>query len=572
MFITINATDGSEGLRPAPDALAAPSLSITTASPGESLDALQRNAADAVLLHLDPAAGNAADFVAIVRGIAPDVPVVLLADNPDAETVGTLLAAGAADCLRAGECQPALVARVLEHAVERRRLEGQLAQSRQTEEHLAYYDSLSGLPNRRLFFDRLDQVLSRANRQEAVAGLMMVDLDGFKHINKVFGLATGDRIITAVGERLNGLVRQSDTVARIGGDEFAIILNTIRRSRDAANVARKILESIAEPVMVDGQEFTLTASIGIALFPEDGGSSESLAKAVDIALFRAKGQGRNNFQFYNLALDALTFERLEMEQHLHRALENHELSLQYQPIVAGKSRQVVALEALLRWKHPDLGEVPPHKFIPVAEESGLIVPIGDWVIRTACEQNKALQKAGYEPVRVWVNLSARQFREKRLPVTIMKALGESELDARYLGLEITESNAMDDVEFTIKWLKIFKDLGVSIAIDDFGTGYSSLGYLKRFPLNTIKIDRSFVHGVPGSRDDIAIVSAITALSRKLDLNVIAEGVETSEQATYLSSIACDAMQGFFFSRPVAFDALSRLLVRRAFPARVAAVS
>lgn len=427
--------------------------------------------------------------------------------------------------------------------------------------HLAHHDTLTGLPNRALLQDRLHQAIAYSARSAHPVWLLFVDLDRFKFVNDSLGHKAGDEMLRAIAGRLQSSVRQTDTVARLGGDEFVLILQEQADGLQGLGAAgvQRIMDAVAQPLTIDGHEFFPTCSMGVAVYPADGDDVETLMTHADIAMYRAKESGRNNFQFYAASMNAQTMERLHMEGELRHALARDEFVLHYQPQVDLRSGRVVGMEALLRWNHPEFGMVPPNNFIHLAEETGLIVPIGDWVLRSACAQNKAWQNAGMPKLRVAVNLSARQFGQLDLVRSITGILRETGLASHYLEIELTESLVMTDVERAIGTLRELKALGVKLSIDDFGTGYSSLSYLKRFPIDVLKIDRSFVRDITLDPDAAAIVASIISLSHNLKLNVIAEGVETPEQLRYLRQHGCDEMQGFYFSKAVPAEAFERML-------------
>ncbi|HUF18677.1 MAG TPA: EAL domain-containing protein, partial [Thermoanaerobaculia bacterium] len=416
-------------------------------------------------------------------------------------------------------------------------------------EHLAYYDPLTGLPNRMLFMDRLEVALAQATRYEQKMAVMFLDIDRFKEINDSLGHTAGDSLLGMVSERVRRCVRQADTVSRFGGDEFAILIQKIEGFEDAAKVAQKVLESVKSPFMVQGREIGISTSIGISIFPEDGKDAESLLRNADTALFRAKDAGRDNYQLYEAGMNARALERLALESRLRKALAGQQLVLFYQPLVDLSTHKVVAFEALLRWNHPDLGLLSPAEFIHQAEVSGLIIPIGAWVIETACRQAKGWQQRA-PGLGVSVNLSARQFQQPDLVRQVAAALESSGLEPRLLELEITETNAMHDAENSIRTLFELKELGVRISMDDFGTGYSSLSYLKRFPIDVLKLDQSFVRDITSSPGDGAIATAVIAMAHSLSLEVVAEGVETRGQLAFLRERLCDRIQGFYFSPPL----------------------
>jgi len=430
----------------------------------------------------------------------------------------------------------------------------------ETIRHLAYHDVLTGLPNRALFEERLGIELAQARRSRQKVAVMCLDLDRFKIVNDTVGHGAGDQLLQEVANEFAQTIREGDTVARVGGDEFSFLLTGIERAEDAAVVAERVLSIIRRPRMIAGQEFRVTTSIGITIFPRDGEDAVSLIRNADTAMYRAKERGRDNFQVFTPAMEATLLEVLALENDLNHALEREELVVHYQPVMDIKSGRIVGGEALLRWQHPERGLVGPDEFIPLAEETGLIVPIGEWVLRQACAQGKAWQDAGLGTLRVTVNLSARQVEHPGLVQLVAEVLKESRLPPQCLHLELTESAVMRHVESVISTLAELRAVGVGISVDDFGTGYSSLGYLKRFPIDTIKIDRSFVRDVTTDQNDAAIVTTVIAMARSLNLRVIAEGVETEGQLGFLRENDCHEFQGFLLSRavsPAEFEALTR---------------
>jgi diguanylate cyclase (GGDEF)-like protein/PAS domain S-box-containing protein len=443
------------------------------------------------------------------------------------------------------------IASIGEDITERRRAEERV-------NYLAYYDSLTDLPNRVLFNDRLSLAMAHAHRNEDLLGLMYLDLDSFKTINDTLGHAVGDQLLKLVAERLSKSMREGDTVARLGGDEFVMLLPQVGSADDLPKVAEKVIEALKPPFTVDGQELHITTSIGISVYPYDGKDIESLLKNAEVALYRAKEQGRDNYQLYTSAMNAKAFERLALENSLRKALEREEFAVYYQPQVDLLTGLVIGMEALIRWNHPDLGLIGPAQFIPLAEETGLITSIGEWVLRTSCKQTKAWQDKGYTNNRISVNLSARQFQQHDLVEMVDRVIQDSGLDPSYLELEITESVVMQDADQAIMILNQFKERGIKVAIDDFGTGYSSLSYLKQFPIDRIKIDRIFIHTIITDSDDMAITAAIIAMSHNLNVAAVAEGVETVEQLDVLTELECDEIQGFVFSRPVPADEAEKL--------------
>jgi diguanylate cyclase (GGDEF)-like protein/PAS domain S-box-containing protein len=440
-----------------------------------------------------------------------------------------------------------------------------LSQNKQAQEklnHLAYHDALTDLPNQVLFKDRLKQAIALSRRNDQVQAVLLLNLDRFKTINDSLGYMAGDRLLQSVAQRLTSCVRESDTVARFGGDEFAILLTQIPRAQDAANVARAIKQSLDQAFLFEDQEIFVSSSIGISLYPHDGRDTAGLLKTAGAALDRAKVRGGNNFQFYTSGGTTRALKQLVLESNLRPGLERSEFVVHYQPQVDVRGFHLVGMEALVRWQHPSLGLLYPSEFVTLAEDSGLIIALGDFVMRTACAQSKAWQDAGLTPLRLSVNFCARQFQQPTFIADVSHILKETNLDPRWLELELTESSIMKDPEEAIEKLHELKLMGISVAIDDFGTGYSSLNYLKRFPIDTLKIDKSFVSDVCKDPHDTAIVRAIIDLGHALDLTVIAEGVETKEQLQYLSALECDALQGFLFSKALTAKAFEELLIEQ----------
>jgi len=440
-----------------------------------------------------------------------------------------------------------------------------LSSNRQTKEklnHLAYHDALTDLPNQVLFKDRLKQAIALSRRSDQMQAVLLLNLDRFKTINDSLGYVSGDRLLQSVAQRLTSCVRESDTVARFGSDEFAILLTQIPRAQDAANAARAIKQSLEQAFIFEDQEIFVSSSIGISLYPQDGRDTGGLLKTAGVALDRAKAQGGNNYQFYTAGGTTRALKQLVLESNLRPGLERSEFFIHYQPQVAIHDFHLVGMEALVRWQHPQLGVLYPSEFITLAEESGMIISLGEWVMRTACAQNKAWQDAGLAPMRLSVNFSARQFQQPTFIADVAQILKDTNLDPRWLELELTESSIMRDPEQAIEKLHELKLMGIKVAVDDFGTGYSSLNYLKRFPIDTLKIDKSFVADVCKDPHDTAIVRAIINLGHALDVTVIAEGVETKEQLQYLSALECDAVQGFLFSKALSVKAFEELLVEQ----------
>ncbi|MFL6247598.1 MAG: EAL domain-containing protein [Thermoanaerobaculia bacterium] len=428
-----------------------------------------------------------------------------------------------------------------------------VSQRKQTEKQLeyrAYYDSLTGLPNRLLFRDRLVNSLSAAKRNRVGVAVMYLDVDHFKLVNDGLGHSFGDRLLADIARRLHGALRASDTISRIGGDEFSVLLPEVISAEAVAGVARKVLESLTKPFRVDGHEIFVTASAGISCYPNDGEDAETLLKCADAAMYRAKELGRNQAQLFTASMNERYVRRLALEQHLHHAIEREQLELWYQPVYDRARRRIVSVEALLRWRDPSRGLIQPTEFISLAEETGMIIPIGEWVIRTACRQLEQWHAQGLETLRMAVNISAVQLQQRDLVDVVRTAIEESHIAPHRLELEITESAAMQNFELTMKVLRELRALGVGVAVDDFGTGQSSLTYLKHFPIDTVKIDKEFLREVTFDETAAAIVSYVINLAHTLQLNVVAEGVETEEQYTFLRHYGCDQMQGYLFSKPL----------------------
>jgi diguanylate cyclase (GGDEF)-like protein len=428
--------------------------------------------------------------------------------------------------------------------------------------HLAYHDSLTSLPNRRKFHEELERCVSYAKRNGGVLGLLFLDIDDFKWFNDLLGHQAGDEILSEVARRLSSVVRPYDTVsrqeathprnalARVGGDEFLILLSDLSDPLDAANVAKRILDEVTPPMRIVGRDVHVKASIGITTHPQDGGDADALIRNADLAMYHVKEQGKNQCGFYTAEMnDALT-ARLEMESALRKAIAGDELMLYYQPQVDAHTREIVATEALIRWRRPELGIVMPGQFIPLAEETGLIVPLGEWVLREACRQNKAWQDAGIATVPVAVNISNRQFADDGLKDKVEQVLEDTGLESGYLDIELTETSIMEAPEKASRMLAELKALGVQISMDDFGTGYSSLSALRRLPIDCLKIDQSFVRDITPEADDAAIVNTIIVMGKSLNLRVLAEGVEEEDEFTFLREHGCDRIQGYLVSQPV----------------------
>lgn len=433
---------------------------------------------------------------------------------------------------------------------ERKLAENALREQQSRLNYMAFHDSLTSLPNRSLFYDRINHGLARARRSNSKVALMLLDIDRFKIVNDSLGHDAGDILLKAIAMRLNEGVRDMDTVARLGGDEFVVVLEGIHDVNDVAFVANKLLANLARPLEISGHDISTTASIGVSIFPDDGLDTDELLRNADIAMYKAKEAGKNNCQFYTKGMNATAVNYLLLENDLRRAIDQNQLTLYYQPQIDLKSGDMTGVEALVRWQHPERGLVSPAHFIPLAEETGLIVPIGEWVLREACRQNKTWLDGGRHVGKVAVNLSPRQFRQKNFPGKVENILKETGLEAKYLELEITESCAMEHASETINQLNQLNQMGTYLAIDDFGTGYSSLAYLQRFPIQKLKIDRSFIHDIHDDANDAAITKTIIGLAHNMQLRVVAEGVENEGQAEWLRSRGCDQAQGFLYAKPM----------------------
>lgn len=535
----------------------------------DALNALGKETFDLVISDINMGDMSGLDLVPHVRSISPDTVVVMISGQHGIETAIQAMRVGAFDYITKPldvRHVEAAVERALQHhqlLVEKRRYEEQLesllVQRTAEVNRLAYYDTLTDLPNRVLFEDRLRQAMAVARRGGQTLGILFVVVDQVKKVNDSLGHEPGDMLLKEMGSRLRCCVSESATVARFGGDEFAVLLTGVRDAAEVGEVIGAISEVLKPSFSLNGHELYATASIGISLYPVDAEDTQSLLQNAGAALYRARKLGGNTYQFFTADMHSLAAKRLALETSLRQAIENEEFTVHYQPRAKSESLRITGVEALVRWRHPQLGLVSPAEFIPLAEDTGLIVPIGEWVLREACRQNKQWQDEGWPPMHVAVNLSARQFQHQDILGMVVRILKETGLPPQYLELELTESSVMGNAEFAIDVLNGLKAMGVRITIDDFGTGFSSLSYLKRLPIDTLKVDRSFVREAPSDPDDAAMVMAIITLAHNLRLNVVAEGVETQEQLQLLRLLRCDEIQGFFFSRPLAADGVSTLL-------------
>ncbi|HXM34636.1 MAG TPA: EAL domain-containing protein [Pyrinomonadaceae bacterium] len=529
----------------------------------EALAVLAAADFDLVLSDINMGGISGLELVPHVHQRAPETVVVMISGQQGIETAIEALHVGAFDYITKPfdvRHVEAAVRRALEQRAllkEKRlyetNLEELVRQRTAQVERLAYYDTLTGLPNRVLFADRLDQALTTAQRNQQMVGTLLVSVDRFKKINDTLGHANGDLLLREVGERLQGCIKKGETVARFEGEEFALLFTQIEATDDLVETGQIIDEALKPSFLLGEHEVYLTASIGISLFPYDGDDGATVLQNAGAALYRAKTQGGNNYQFYTADMNARALKRLAMETSLRRAIENNEFVLYYQPQIDFGSGKIVGAEALIRWQHPDLGLLPPLEFIPLAEDTGLIVAIGEWVMRQACAQAESWRKSGLADFGIAVNVSARQFQQKAFFESVVQVLHETGLSSECLELELTETSIMENNESAVALLADLRKLGVKIAIDDFGTGYSSLSYLKRLPIDILKLDRSFVNGATSDPDDAALVMAIITLAHNLRLKVIAEGVETEEHLRFLRLLRCDGGQGYLFGKPMPAD-------------------
>jgi diguanylate cyclase (GGDEF)-like protein len=541
----------------------------TASSAEEAMRALAAETFDLVISDIDMGGMSGIEFVPKLHSLSPDTVVVMLSGNQDNETALEAMRVGAFDYitkpldLRHVE---AAVQRALHHRSllkEKEQYKEQLEQLLQerTEEvdRLAYYDTITQLPNRTLFEDRLAQAVAIAKSNNQILGVLFISLDQFKKVNDTLGHGPGDSLLREFAERLKSCIDETDTVARFGNDEFALLRTQIEGTKDVIETIGSLSQVLKFSFDLEGHELFATASVGVSLFPLDGDDVQTLLKNAGAALYKAKRSGGANYQFYTADMHELASRRLALETSLRRAIQNEEFLIHYQPIVSVDLLEITGVEALVRWQHPQLGLISPAEFIPLAEDTGLIVPIGEWVLREACTQNRSWQAQGFSPIHVAVNICARQFRDHDLAQTVIRILDETHLAPQHLELELTESSIMHHGELAASVLSRLKGMGVGITIDDFGTGFSSLASLKRLPIEALKIDKSFVRDVTTDPDDAALVMAIITLAHNLRLRVIAEGVESEEQLRFFHLLRCDDIQGYLFSKPLPADELVLLL-------------
>jgi len=512
-------------------------------SVSEALDLVQQQTFQAIILDLHLPEGQSFESIPQFIQYCPEAPILILSGVEDEEQAIRAVKSGAQDYLIKGQTSSSTLCRAIRYAMERHRATQRITQ-------LAHYDHLTGLANRGLFYERLNCAVARCNRNDMAMALMFLDLDHFKAINDTLGHECGDSLLKTVATRIKKCIREIDTGVRLGGDEFAVLLEQIISVEDVAAVAQRILQLLAQPIIVNHHQLQVTGSIGITIYPWDSANPQELLSHADAAMYRAKAQGGNNYQFYTAGMKTAGLDGSTLEVELTRALAKKEFLLHYQPQMNLRTKQITGMEALLRWHHPYQGLIGPNHFIPQAEENGMIIPIGEWVLRAASKQAKYWEKQGFASPHVAVNLSARQIHQGNLPALIQDILTRSHLDPENLQLELTETFLIHETEETLQTLRELKAMGIRLYIDDFGAGYASLRYLKSFPVDGIKLDQSLIQDLPHNTNDAAIVQAVISLGKALGLQVIAEGVETQEQADFLEEHGCDAMQGYWVAPPL----------------------
>jgi len=539
-----------------------PGLTLLLAENGrQGLTLYEQNRPEIVLTDIRMPVLDGIRMAREIRSLNSEARIIVLSANSDTNRLIEAIDIGINHYVLKPIDTAKLVA-AIDHCLSGVRMERQIRQQEEHIRQMAYSDALTGLPNRHLFSELLHQALALAGRHHRPLAILFLDLDRFKAINDTLGHAVGDQVLQFAAKRLRECCRRErDIVARRGGDEFTILLPELDDLQEPARVAKKIVDAFAQAFTLPGLELFITTSVGVSIYPYDGRDGETLIRNADQAMYLAKEAGRNRFHIYTPAMDVHASRRLALESGLRQALARQELLLYYQPKVNTKTGRLVSVEALVRWEHPEFGMVPPAQFIPMAEETGVIVPIGEWVLYTACAQNKAWQKAGLPPLRISVNLSPRQFQQVDLAEMVERVLAATELEPRWLELEVTESLMLHDEEQAIVLLRRLSELGVQISIDDFGTGYSTFSYIKKLPIHTLKIDQSFVSDIDSNQNDAAIVTAMIRMAQSLQLNVIAEGVETEEQRFLLDALDCPEMQGHLYSQPMPAVELGKFLER-----------
>jgi diguanylate cyclase len=512
-------------------------------SVSSALDLVRNRPFQAIILDSHLPDGKSLESIRQFIQYCPGAPILILSGVEDEDRAIQAVKIGAQDYLIKGQTSSSTLCRAIRYAMERHRATQRITQ-------LAHYDHLTGLANRGLFYERLNCAVARCNRNDTAMALMFLDLDHFKEINDTLGHECGDSLLKAVATRVKKCIREIDTGVRLGGDEFVVLLEQIISIDDVASIARRILHLLAQPLIVNQRQLHVTGSLGITIYPWDSVNPQELLAHADAAMYRAKAQGGNNYQFYTAGMKTAGLDRSTLELELRRALTKKEFLLHYQPQFDFTTKHVIGMEALLRWHHPYQGLVGPNHFIPQAEENGMIIPIGEWVLRAACKQAKYWEKQGFPTPPIAVNLSARQIYHGNLPALLQDILQSSHLDPEYLKLELTETFLIHETEETLRTLREIKAMGVHLYIDDFGAGYASLRYLKSFPVDGIKLDRSLIQHLPHNGNDAAIVHAVISLAKALGLQVIAEGVETQEQADFLEEHGCNGMQGYLIAPPL----------------------
>lgn len=521
-----------------------------------AVECLKTTKVDAILTDLNLPGSKGINTFCELQNLSPNTPIVILSHLHDKELALEAMHKGAQDFLLKNIKDLEILPRILLYSIGRKKYQENL---RQHINYLEYYDLLTGLPGRVLFIDRLNQAIAQARGSNHSVSVLSLDLDNFKRVNDTLGHAAGDELLKMVTRRLTKNIPETDSVTRIGGDGFTILLSAITHTRDAMEMANKIVESFTEPFYIHNREIVMGISMGISVYPDDGEDAESLVRNADTAMHRAKDDSRNTYQLYSSSMNSKALERLGLENSLRHALREGQLVVYYQPQTDLKTGKIVSAEALVRWNHPELGLIPPMEFIPVAEEIGLVAPINEWVFETATTQLKAWSKEGFEHLCISLNISSPQLEEELLIKQLKNQLAKTGEDVKRIQLELSEHVLMKQPNMISKTLREFKMMGAKIAIDDFGTGYSSLSHLKRFPVDIIKIDRMFVRQITWKPDDAAIVTAIIAMAHSLNLEVIAEGVETYEQLEILKNYHCDKIQGYLISKPVPANEFIKLL-------------
>jgi diguanylate cyclase (GGDEF)-like protein len=515
---------------------------------------------DIALVNLALPDSNGLQTVQDLFDAAPDTPIIAITGNKDKNLTARLLRCGAQDYLVNGCIDSESIARTIRHAIERHNLLAQLKKAEKQHTTLANRDLLTDLPNRAWLLQTLNTKIQKCHEHQEKFALLYIDLDRFKFINDSLGYFIGDSLLKIVTRRIVENARVGDIAAHLGGDKFIVVLPDTTAPTATARVASHLLACIAEPYQIDGHACAISASLGIASYPNDGNDVESLLKHAEMALYSAKSCGRGNYMFFTPEMTATAIDRLTMEQDLRQALAKNEFELHFQPQMEGSCGRVAAAEALIRWHHPRLGVVMPAKFIPLAEEAELIIPISEWVLEQACQQNKQWQEAGYPAVRVSVNISAQMLQQTALDATLARILEKTGLEPSLLELEFKECVLMSDCASTLALLRRITNMGVRLSIDDFGNGYSSLSYLKRLPITALKLDKSFLSNVPGNKKDEAIIQGVVSMAKSLEMEIIAEGIETIEQYWFLRTMTCDGLQGYFFHRPVSAPEFTNFLL------------